>query len=63
VEPVNLQQQVCRDPDDDKFISCAISGKAEVIVSGDKDLLSVSGITGMKVLRPIEFKKSYLNLS
>ena len=33
--------RVCRDPDDDKFIGCAIDSKSKYIVSGDKDLLAV----------------------
>ena len=32
---------VLDDPSDDKFIHCAISGKAEYIVSGDRHLLSL----------------------
>ena len=42
---------ICRDPDDDKFLACAVSASADFIVSGDKDLLvmktylSVNGIT------------------
>ena len=30
--------KICRDPDDDKFINCAIDAKAIYIVSGDNDL-------------------------
>ena len=37
---VTTEVQVCRDPDDDKFIGCAIDSKSKYIVSGDKDLLS-----------------------
>ncbi len=29
---------ICRDPDDDKFLSCALAASADFIVSGDKDL-------------------------
>lgn len=32
---------VKRDPSDDQFIECAVAGKARVIISGDKDLLSI----------------------
>ena len=31
--------RLCRDSEDDKFIDCAIAGKASFIVSGDQDLL------------------------
>jgi putative PIN family toxin of toxin-antitoxin system len=43
---------VCRDADDDKFLACAIEGRVGLIVSGDKDLLAVSGHAGVEVIRP-----------
>lgn len=51
---------VCRDPDDDKFIACAIAGGAAVIVSGDKDLLAIPGDIGVEVLTPREFLNRYI---
>ena len=42
------------DPDDDKFMLCASSAGATV-VSGDSDLLHVSGWRGVEVLRPRDF--------
>lgn len=33
--------KICRDPDDDKFINCAIDANAIYIVSGDNDLLTI----------------------
>lgn len=35
VEGPVLDQPICRDPDDDKFIACALAVGADVIVSGD----------------------------
>jgi putative PIN family toxin of toxin-antitoxin system len=32
---------ICRDPDDDRVIACAVAGRADVIVSGDRDLLDL----------------------
>jgi putative PIN family toxin of toxin-antitoxin system len=32
---------ICRDPDDDWVIACAVAGKADVIASGDRDLLDL----------------------
>ena len=29
----------CRDPDDDKFLELAVNGRADVIITGDDDLL------------------------
>lgn len=60
VIPTSLHEQVCQDPDDDKFLACALAGKKAVVVSGDKHLLRVSGYQGLVVLRPREFVDRYL---
>ena len=60
VEASELAEQVSRDPDDDKFVSCAIKGGCQFIVSGDKDLLDISGYRGVKVVTPREFFESVL---
>ncbi len=46
---------VCRDPDDDKFISCAVDGRCIYIVSGDKDLLSVGQYGDVEILTVTQF--------
>lgn len=56
-----LSEQVCEDPDDDKFIACAISNEARYIVSGDKHLLKISGYQGIRVLKPQEFCSEFLD--
>ncbi len=55
-----LPEQVCEDPDDDKFIACAISNETRYIVSGDKHLLKISGYKGIRVLKPQEFCSEFL---
>jgi uncharacterized protein len=52
-----LSEQVCADPDDDKFLACAIVTGATHIISGDKLLLKVSGHGGIEV---IDFVARYL---
>ncbi len=47
--------KVCRDPRDDKFLSLAISGNANCIVSGDKDLLVLNPFHGIPILPPAQF--------
>ena len=47
--------QVCRDPDDDKFIECAVDAQCIYIVSGDKDLLAVGQYDGVKIVTVAEF--------
>ena len=32
---------ICRDPDDDRLIACAVVGEADLIASGDGDLLAL----------------------
>ena len=58
--PIKLQTSVCRDPDDDKFIEVALASGCKIIVSGDKDLLDINGIFGIKVIKPADFVHNYL---
>jgi putative PIN family toxin of toxin-antitoxin system len=60
VETPALDQPVCRDPDDDKFVACALAVGADVIVSGDKHLLNISSKLTVRVMRPKEFVDRYL---
>jgi len=60
VEGEPLAKPVCDDPDDDKFIAAALAGKVDIIVSGDKHLLKVSGYSGVTILRPTAFVERYL---
>ena len=48
---------VCRDPDDDKFISCALAASADLIVSGDKDLLDLGNYKSVRIISASEFLK------
>ncbi len=48
------------DPDDDKFIACAIASGVKIIISGDKHLLNLSGINGITIIKPSDFVKKYL---
>ena len=64
VEAPELAEPICRDPQDDKFIACALAVDAEVIVSGDKDLLAVSDQLSdqltISVMRPREFVDRFI---
>jgi predicted nucleic acid-binding protein len=44
-----------RDPTDDKFLECAVSGEADYIVSADGDLLNLHGVRGIPILDPPAF--------
>ena len=46
---------ICRDPDDDRVIACAVVGQADLIVSGDDDLLSLGKVRNIEILSPVQF--------
>ena len=52
--------EISRDPDDDKFIECAVDAKALYIVSGDKDLLDISEYKDIQIITAKEFCDKYL---
>lgn len=48
---------VSADPDDDKFLACALEGQADYIVTGDPHLLNLKQYHGIELLKPHEFLK------
>jgi putative PIN family toxin of toxin-antitoxin system len=61
-EVVNVSEHVrgvCRDPGDDKFISCAISANAEFIVTGDKDLSDLKKYQLVRIIQASNFIKMF----
>lgn len=55
---IGRQIQVCRNPDDDKFLGLALSGNADVVISGDHDLLVLHPFRDMSILSPDAFPES-----
>ncbi len=56
-ESIVISQTVtaCRDPMDDKFLELAFNGKADIIISGDKDLLSMKAFKETRIITPADF--------
>ena len=52
---ITAEVHVCRDPDDDKFIGCALDSKSKYIVSGDKDLLAVGKHEDVEIMTVVDF--------
>ncbi len=50
---------ICRDPTDDKFLELAVNGRAEMIVSGDDDLLVLRSFRGIPIIAPVRFGRMY----
>ena len=59
IEPVS-HIEVCRDPDDDKFLECAKDSHAIYVVSGDKDLLVIEKYENIQIVTAKDFCEKYL---
>lgn len=56
--PILRSIRICRDPRDDKFLEVAVNGSADLIVTGDADLLVLHPFMGISILTP----NAYLQL-
>lgn len=56
--PVTQLVRECRDPKDDKFLEVALNGGADLILTGDRDLLVLHPWRGISVLSPSRYLKS-----
>ena len=54
IEPAPLPRPVCRDPDDDHVLACALTAEAEIIVTGDRDLLELGTFRAIRILTASE---------
>jgi uncharacterized protein len=52
----SMASGICRDPDDDQILSCALSAEADYLVTGDRDLLELKEFHGIKILTPGVFE-------
>lgn len=50
VSASSLASQVSRDVDDDQVLACALAARADIIVSGDDDLLSLKVFQGIPIV-------------
>jgi len=50
--------KVCRDPNDDMFLECAALAKADLLVAGDKDLLTLSTHRRTPIVTPSEYLRA-----
>ena len=59
-ELVTITERItaCRDPKDDKFLELAVNGHADLIVSGDADLLTLNPFQGIPIVTPADFVQS-----
>jgi uncharacterized protein len=45
----------CRDPNDDMFLECAVRANADLLIAGDKDLLTIGSYKGTRIVTPAEY--------
>ena len=55
VDPQPLSERLCRDKADDVVLATALAGKADIIVTGDDDLLVLKKFRGIRILSPRKF--------
>ena len=55
VKPKPLAKPACRDVDDDEVLATAVAAQAEIILTGDNDLLALKAYQGIKILSPRQF--------
>ena len=55
VHPTRWVNAVPDDPDDNKFVECALEGKAQYVISRDQDLLRLGEYEGVRVVDDAEF--------
>lgn len=53
----------CRDPDDNRILECALGGHADVIISGDQDLLALNVFQSVRIVTIREFLDRYIDLA
>ena len=58
-----LLQPVCRDPDDDAVLACAMAANASLIVTGDDDLLSLKKFQRIPIISVAQAKKQFEELA
>ena len=55
VLPAALPKPVCRDPDDYLVLATALAAAADLIITGDKDLLTLKVHAGVRIRSPRQF--------
>lgn len=53
-EDAETANGISRDADDDKFLALAVTGQADAIISGDRDLLDLVSHEGIPILTPTQ---------
>ncbi|HXZ42806.1 MAG TPA: putative toxin-antitoxin system toxin component, PIN family [Terriglobales bacterium] len=55
--PIIQLVQDCQDPSDNKFLEVALNGRADLILTGDAELLALDPWREIAILTPSEYLK------
>lgn len=58
VEPVEAKLAILKDEPDNRIVECAVSGKADAIITGDKEMLKLKEFEGIRVVSLREYLES-----
>jgi putative PIN family toxin of toxin-antitoxin system len=61
LDPPPSAARPCDDPDDIKFLACAVAGKVDYLISGDKHLLKLKRCERTIILNPRQFLESVIH--
>jgi putative PIN family toxin of toxin-antitoxin system len=54
VRPIFIPAVVTADPDDDQVVAAAVAAQADLLVTGDHDLLALGSYRGIRIVSPVE---------
>ncbi len=58
ITPTIVLEVIADDPDDDRILECAVAGRADLIVSGDRHLTRLKAHQGIGIARPADFLRT-----
>jgi len=60
VHPTRKLHLVVEDPEDDKFLECALDGHADYVITSDGHLLRLGSVDGVCIVKPTAFVRDHL---
>jgi putative PIN family toxin of toxin-antitoxin system len=58
IVPTTYTIHACRDPKDDMLLEVAVNGSAQLLVTGDRDLLTLNPFHGISIITPANYLKT-----
>lgn len=55
VRPLIVPKVITNDPEDNHILACSEAGNADLIVTGDRDLLRLKKYNNISIIRPMDF--------